>query len=160
MFGSAPYGASAYSKVGLETDIASASPHKLIILLFEGATVAVSNALQNMKSGNVAEKGKFISKSILIIESGLRSSLDKEAGGEIASNLDSLYDYMSKRLLQANLNNQPELLEEVQSLLLELKGAWEAIADKSNSSPKTSSFPQSALVIDPLAPRMSSLVKA
>jgi flagellar protein FliS len=80
-----------------------------------------------MKAGQVAAKGQSISKAIEIIDNGLRASLDKEAGGSIAEQLDSLYEYMSSRLLVANLNNQPELLEEVRRLLHELKGAWDQI---------------------------------
>jgi flagellar protein FliS len=162
MFGSSPKGANAYAKVGVETGVTSASPHKLIVMLYDGALVAVSSALHNMKSGNIAEKGKYISKAILIIDSGLRASLNKDAGGEIALNLDSLYEYMSTRLLQANLNNQPELLEEVYGLLLELKKAWDAIAGTSTASnvetltqppPKPSAY-------DSLTPRTSSLARA
>ena len=129
MFGSTQNGVNAYAKVGIETGVAAASPHKLIVMLFEGALVAVSTALQHMKAGNIPDKGKAISKAILIIDSGLRAALDKKAGGEIAESLDSLYEYMGNRLLMANLKNQPEILEEVHRLLSELKGAWDAIGD-------------------------------
>lgn len=132
MFGSSTRGANAYAKVGVETGVTSASPHKLIMMLYDGALVAIANAMQQMKSGNIPEKGKYISKAILIIDSGLRASLDKSAGGDIALNLDSLYEYMSSRLLLANVNNQPEMLEEVYHLLVELKTAWEAIAEGGN----------------------------
>lgn len=161
MFGSVKYGANAYAKVGVETGVVAASPHKLIVMLYEGALVATSSALTHMKSGNIAEKGRAVSKAILIIDSGLRASLDKNAGGDIAVNLDALYEYMSGRLLQANMNNQPELLEEVYALLLDLKSAWEAIANTgipaANSEPITSSPMQA---YDPLTPRTSSLARA
>lgn len=127
MFGSTKNGVSAYAKVGVETGVTSASPHKLIVMLFEGAMVAVSIGIQQMKMGNIQAKGQAISKAILIIDSGLRASLDKKAGGEIAESLDSLYEYMGNRLLMANLKNQPEILEEVHRLLGDLKGAWDAI---------------------------------
>jgi flagellar protein FliS len=97
-------------------------------MLFDGALAALSKAANDMKAGNIAAKGKSISHAISIIDNGLRASLDKKAGGSIAEQLDSLYEYMSGRLLAANLNNQPELLEEVRRMLLELKGAWEQIA--------------------------------
>lgn len=129
MFGSKQNGVNAYAKVGIETGVAAASPHKLIVMLFEGALVAVSTGLQHMKAGNIPAKGAAISKAILIIDSGLRAALDKKAGGEIAESLDSLYEYMGTRLLMANLKNQPEILEEVHRLLSELKGAWDAIGD-------------------------------
>jgi flagellar protein FliS len=127
MFGQAQKGVNAYAKVGIETGVAAASPHKLIVMLFEAALVALATGAQQMKAGNVPAKGAAISKAILIIDSGLRASLDKKAGGEIAESLDALYEYMCNRLLLANLKNQPEMLEEVHRLLSELKGAWDAI---------------------------------
>ena len=127
MFGSTPSGVNAYAKVGMETGVSSASPHKLIVMLFDGALVALASAINHMKAGNIPAKGAAISKAIMIIDSGLRASLDKKAGGEIAEGLDALYEYMGARLLQANLKNQVEILEEVQRLLTELRGAWNAI---------------------------------
>ena len=127
MFGSSKSGASAYANVSIETDVALASPHKLIVMLFDGALSAVTSAEVFMKAGNIPAKGKSISKAIMIIDSGLRASLDKKVGGAIAESLDALYEYMSNRLLIANLKNQPELLREVHGLLMELKTAWDAI---------------------------------
>ena len=129
MFGSRHTGVHAYAKVGMETGVVAASPHKLIVMLFDGALVALNTALNGIRSGNIAEKGKSISKAIMIIDSGLRAALDKKAGGEIAEGLDSLYEYMSGRLLTANINNDPAIVEEVQRLLIELRDAWNAIAD-------------------------------
>jgi flagellar secretion chaperone FliS len=129
MFGSRHTGVHAYANVGMETGVVAASPHKLIVMLFDGALVALSTALNGMRSGNIAEKGKSISKAIMIIDSGLRAALDKKAGGEIAEGLDSLYEYMSGRLVTANITNDPAILEEVQRLLIELRDAWNAIAD-------------------------------
>lgn len=130
MFGTMQRGVNAYAKVGLETAIVSASPHKLIVMLFDGALVAVLSALSNMKAGNIPEKGAAISKAIDIINNGLRASLNKKAGGDIADSLDSLYLYMSERLLLANLNNSTEMLEEVHGLLADLRSAWCEIGDK------------------------------
>jgi flagellar protein FliS len=135
MFGSPQKGVNAYAKVGIETGVTSASPHKLIVMLFDGALVSVSSAILHMKSGNVKEKGAAISKAIMIIDSGLRAALDKKAGGEIAEGLDALYEYMGSRLLQANLKNQVELLEEVQRLLTDLRGAWNAIGNTPAANP-------------------------
>ena len=127
MFGTQQRGVNAYAKVGLETGIGSASPHKLIVMLYDGALVAVLSAQMHMKSGNVPEKGKSISKAIQIIDNGLRASLDKKAGGQIAEGLDALYEYMSARLLAANIHNDLALLEEVQRLLTDLRETWNAI---------------------------------
>jgi flagellar protein FliS len=130
MFGSSKGGAKAYANVGVETGVSSASPHKLVILLFDGALMSVTNAMQLIKLGNVSGKGQSISKAISIIDTGLRASLDKTVGGAIAVNLDALYAYMSTRLLTANLNSDVTILQEVHGLLMELKTAWDAIGQQ------------------------------
>jgi flagellar protein FliS len=123
-------GVNAYAKVGLETSVVAASPHELIVLLFDGALAAIRSALSQMKAGSIPEKGASISKAIEILNGGLRASLDKKAGGEIAASLDGLYVYMTERLLQANLHNDPARLEEVLGLLSDLRSAWCQIAAK------------------------------
>ncbi len=135
--------ANAYARVGLETGVIAASPHKLILMLFEGARIALSLALTHMKNGEITAKGQSISKAIAIIGSGLQASLDVKAGGELAQQLNALYDYMSRRLLQANLHNKPEYIEEVTRLLGELNEAWETIGlpSSSGSSPKNAGGP-------------------
>jgi flagellar secretion chaperone FliS len=130
MFGSPRAGANVYAKVGMETGVAAADPHKLIVMLFEGAMVAVASAIQHMQAGDVEKKGAAISKAIMIIDAGLRASLNKNSGGGLALNLDSLYEYMGRRLVTANLKNQPQVLEEVYQLLKGLKSAWETIGNK------------------------------
>lgn len=163
MFGSPHSGANAYAKVGIETGVVAATPHKLIIMLFEGALAALATGLQQMNAGNIAGKGQSLSKAITIIDSGLRASLDHKSGGEIAGSLDSLYEYMSNRLVMANLNNQPEVVEEVQRLLHELKGAWESINPTAATvapSEQHSNIQAPAPARDALAPNVSRLVKA
>lgn len=118
---------SAYNKVGLESGVTSADPHKLISMLYQGALLAIANAKNGILRKDIPAKGKAISHAILIIDSGLNASLNKEVGGDLALNLSALYDYMSQRLLVANLNNDMEALDEVAKLLNDLKGAWEAI---------------------------------
>lgn len=156
MFGSMQSGANAYAKVGIETGVVAASSHHLIVMLFDGALAALAMGLQHMKTGNIADKGQAISKAIMIIDGGLRASLDKKVGGEIALSLDSLYEYMTNRLLLANLQNRTEIVEEVQRLLQELKSAWAAIAPL----PATVVPLPKAQVYDPLAPYTSQLAKA
>lgn len=129
MFGSSTRGAQSYAKVGVETGVLAASPHKLIVMLFDGAVVALRTAALHMESGNIPEKGKAISKAIQIIDNGLRASLNKEAGGQIAEGLDALYEYMSARLLTANLKNDLVILGEVQGLLVDLRDTWNAIGN-------------------------------
>ena len=127
MFGLNQRGVNLYAKVGLETGVVAASPNKLIVMLYEGAISACHSAITFMQKEDIPNKGAMLSKAISIIESGLRLSLDKKVGGEIAESLDALYGYMSKRLMLANIHNQPELINEVIKLLADLKGAWEAI---------------------------------
>jgi flagellar protein FliS len=167
MFGSNRNGASAYSNVSVETGIAAASPHKLIVMLFEGAMVAVAAAIPQMQAGDIAAKGASISKAISIIDNGLRASLNKGAGGEVALNLDALYEYMSNRLLIANLKNQPAILDEVYQLLKGLKDSWEAITPQAGGAQvqaQEQQVPQAPRpqmpAYDSLAPQTSRLVKA
>jgi len=156
MFGSTHSGATAYARVGVETGVMAASPHNLITMLFDGALVAVASAHQHMKAGHIQDKGLAISRAIMIINDGLRASLDKKAGGEIAQNLDALYAYLGNRLLEANLRNQLDTLDEVERLLKELKGAWDAI----DARPADEIPPPKTQAYDPLAPRVANLVKA
>lgn len=146
MFGTSKRGVGAYATVGLETGVAAASPHKLIIMLYDGAMVALLSAVHGMKSANVAAKGASISKAITIIDNGLRASLDKSAGGEIAHNLDALYDYMSRRLLHANIKNDVAAVEEVHGLLAELREAWVTIGDNAVPPGAAPAAPQPSLM--------------
>ena len=127
MYAVARHAVNAYSRVGTETGVMTANPHQLILMLFEGARLAVTEAGLHMQRNETTAKGEAISKAIMIIDHGLRASLDVAAGGELAEQLYALYDYMTNRLLSANLRNEPKALEEVNRLLAELHGAWEAI---------------------------------
>lgn len=128
MFGSARNAISAYQKVGVDAAIEVADPHRLILLLFAGAQAAIGNARAAMKQQQVAAKGEAISKAVDIISNGLKVSLDLEQGGEVAGQLDALYDYLVMRLLRANLDNDLSALEEVAGLLEEIHGAWREIS--------------------------------
>lgn len=132
MFGSTSYSnrAAAYARLGTETSIESASPHKLILMLYDGALLALRTASVAMESKDIPGKGKAISKAIDIITNGLKVSLDLNAGGELAERLDALYEYMSDRLLYANLHNNQAALDEVAGLLASLREAWQGIADQ------------------------------
>ncbi|MBK7665202.1 MAG: flagellar export chaperone FliS [Sterolibacteriaceae bacterium] len=125
-------GALAYKNVGVENGVSSADPHRLTLMLFEGALVSTNAARIHLENGDVPLKGSAISKAIEIISNGLKVSLDFEVGGELAQRLASLYDYMCTRLLHANVRNDLAALAEVSTLLRELKEAWEQIG-KPNS---------------------------
>jgi flagellar secretion chaperone FliS len=117
-----------YNRVNLQTGIENASPHRLIQMLIDGALSRLAQAKGHMKANSINQKGEDISMTISII-GGLRDSLDHEQGGEIASNLDSLYEYMSNRLMESNLKNDVSIIDEVHDLLAEIKLAWDAIAN-------------------------------
>jgi len=124
----------AYSQVGVESSLEGASPHQLILLLFDAAIKAVVKARLALQRNEVAVKCAAISRAMAIIQEGLQLSLDMKAGGEVAANLNDLYEYMCQQLLIANMKNQTEPLDVVGRLLLELKGGWAAIGQ--NPSPQ------------------------
>lgn len=128
MFGAPRNPTAAYASVGVETSVTTADPHKLILLLFEGAKAAILSAKMNMELGNIPKKGQLISNAIDIITNGLKASLDFEKGGDLSLKLAALYDYMAQRLLWANLKNDPAALDEVLHLLGEIHSAWVEIA--------------------------------
>lgn len=136
----AAIGIKAYANVGLESSITTADPHQLILMLYQGAILSIATAKQHMLRKEIAAKGAAISKAISIIDEGLKGSLNMDVGGELAQNLAGLYDYMSQRLLLANLKNDPAALDEVSRLLGELKSAWEAIRPAARQ--QASSLPQ------------------
>ena len=108
--------------------------NELILRMLVGAQDRLATARGHMRRAETAPKGEAIGKAIGIID-GLRASLDLEQGGEIASNLNDLYDYMNRRLVEANAADQPELLDEVSGLLGEIRSAWEQITTSEQSQP-------------------------
>jgi flagellar protein FliS len=125
----------AYNKVGIESSVDAADPLKLILMLYQGALLAIISAKNQITRNETSAKGKSISKAITIIDEGLKACLDKKSGGELAQNLASLYDYMNQRLLIANLKNDTTILDEVSKLLTELKGAWENMRTAPSPTP-------------------------
>ncbi len=125
-------GAGAYARIGVETGIEAASPHQLITMLFDGAAAAIALARRHMAAGRVAAKGQAISKAIDIVDSGLKAALDPVAGGrageQLAGNLSQLYDYVVRRLMHANLHDDPQALDEAARLLENVASAWREIA--------------------------------
>lgn len=115
-----------YQTVNTQAQAVDASPHRLIQMLMEGGLTRIAQARGAMERQQTALKGELIGKAIGII-GGLRAGLDFQQGGELASNLDMLYEYMVSRLLEANAKNQAELLDEVSGLLRNVKSGWDAI---------------------------------
>jgi len=120
-------GVNAYAKVSLESNVIGASPHELITLLFQGARRAISLARVHMQRRDFAAKGKAVGHAINIIGGGLQQSLNLEKGGDLAMRLNSLYDYMTRRLLEASLKNDESILNEVDGLLATIEEGWVAI---------------------------------
>lgn len=127
-------GIQAYAQVGVESAVMSASPHQLVVLLFDGALSAMKKATILMEQGDIPGKGQALSKAINIITNGLRAGLNHEAGGDIAANLDGLYDYMTRRLLHANLHNDVAAIEEVERLLTNIADAWKEIGPHAHAT--------------------------
>ncbi len=127
MFGKSLNPLSAYAEAGIAAKVQTASPHLLILLLFEGAASAVSMARLHLEQNDVAQRGKHISQAIDIISNGLKVSLDMETGGKLAEQLAALYDYMCRRLIAANIGNDAAALDEVARLLEEIHSAWREI---------------------------------
>jgi flagellar protein FliS len=103
------------------------SKGRLIVMLYEGAIKFMNLAVKQIETGDYAEKGKYISKAQDIINE-LNAVLDVDAGGEVASNLRRLYCFMIRRLTEANINKDPNLIREVIDLMEELNHGWKAIA--------------------------------
>ncbi|WP_392432561.1 flagellar export chaperone FliS [Yersinia sp. HM-2024] len=121
------HGSNGYAQVDLQSKLAGATPHQLITMLFDGAHNAILRAKIYFANGNVAKRGEMLSKAINIIDNGLRASLNHEIDESITGDLESLYEYMSRTLLLANLQNDPAKLTEVDGLLMDLAATWKEI---------------------------------
>ena len=120
------YAMKQYQTVNVNAQVTEADPHRLIQMLLEGGLQRIAQARGAMQYGNIPLKGELIGKAMGIV-GGLRDALDAEKGGEIANNLDNLYAFMQQRLTQANLDNDPAMLDEVAKLLREIKEGWDGI---------------------------------
>ena len=117
-----------YQQVSINSSVMGASPHHLVQMLMEGALERIALSKESMARNEIAMKGQNISRAISIV-GGLQGSLNIEAGGDIAENLSNLYDYMTGRLLVANIQNDEGILDEVSGLMMELKMGWDAMPD-------------------------------
>jgi len=123
-------GVQAYQKVGLESAVLSASPHQLVVMLFDGAHSALVRARLFLEQGNIPAKGEALSKAI---DNGLKAGLNMEVESDLPENLAALYDYMVRRLLHANLRNDAEAIVEVEVLLNNIADAWKQIGPNATS---------------------------
>ncbi|HQT00024.1 MAG: flagellar export chaperone FliS [Hydrogenophilales bacterium 16-64-46] len=137
MYSPASTAARAYAQVGIESDVIAASPHQLIVLLYQGAELSVRMAIRHIQDGELMKKSTAVTKAGSIIRDGLRAALDTGKGGELAGQLAALYDYMDQRIMLAHLQNDPAPLHEVLGLLRELREAWQAIGTSTRSTAPT-----------------------
>ena len=117
----------AYRHVGIETGVLSASPHRLIAMLFDGAQDSINQARGAIKASDQAAKGRAIARALRVVDEGLRSGLNLEAGGSLAISLNELYGYIALRLTHANLHSDERALAECAGLIEPLRSAWRAI---------------------------------
>ncbi|GAB4088062.1 flagellar export chaperone FliS [Hydrogenophaga soli] len=114
----------AYRRQSVESDVSVANPHRLVEMLFEGAIVSIGAARHALERGDIKAKCESIIKAVRIIEEGLKSNLNLSEGGELAANLDKIYDYCVLQLTQANVHNDVAALEEVSKLLGVVSDGW------------------------------------
>ena len=131
---------SRYQSVSVSSGVEDATPHRLVQMLMEGALDKIAMAKGLIERRDFAGKGQQINWALSIIN-GLRHSLDMKGGGEISRNLDDLYDYMIRRLSEANMGNDTEMLDEVSSLLIAIKSAWDAIPESVKIPPASHVIP-------------------
>ncbi|OED37943.1 flagellar export chaperone FliS [Chromatiales bacterium (ex Bugula neritina AB1)] len=120
---------SAYREVGRRSEIAGASPHRLVQMLFDGALGNLEKARLAMEENDIEARGRAINLAVDILVE-LRVSLNHEKGGEISTNLDLLYQHMQGRLMEIHRHGGPEKLREVVALLAGLSESWAAIKDQ------------------------------
>ena len=119
----------AYQSAAAHGGVAASDPHKLVVMLMDGALERITTARGCMQRGETIEKSRLINRAVSIVGE-LRSSLDMSAGGQIAANLSALYEYMCNRLLKATSENRVEILDEVSKLLHEIRSGWVSIAPR------------------------------
>ncbi len=122
------HGAHAYARVGVETGISAASPHHLVLMLFDGFLSALAQARGALRERQIEAKCRHIGRAIRIINEGLRAGLNREQGGDLAADLDDLYAYVSCRLTAGHAGNDDAALDECRRLVEPLRDAWAAIA--------------------------------
>lgn len=122
----AKFAVNSYAKVQREANVETASPHRLIDMLYEGAIDRIIQAKGAIEHNNVEMRGKKINSAISIV-GGLRMNLDLEKGGDIADNLEALYVYIQNILAKAHVKADQSLLDEAATLLGDLRSAWQQI---------------------------------
>ncbi len=131
-------GAKQYQKVNVTSEVLEADPHRLIQLLMEAALTRMAQAKGAIQRNDMQEKARLLGRVSEIIQT-LQSSLDHNNGAELAANLERLYDYMVRRLLEATSKNDTDMIDEVMGLMLEVKTGWDGIRQEYLQSVHSSS---------------------
>ncbi|GAB2747842.1 flagellar export chaperone FliS [Melaminivora jejuensis] len=119
--------ASAYQRINVETSMHTIDQHQLVSLLFEGILQSIATARGALARGDIAAKCAAVAKALRILEEGLMTALDREAGGELAANLGAVYDYALQQLILANARNDDALLGQVARLFEPIAQSWNEI---------------------------------
>jgi flagellar protein FliS len=138
------FGAKAYQQVAVDSKVRSADPHKMVLMLYDGAIEAIRLAESLLGTSKVAARCEALGKAVRIVEEGLKASVDRKAGGLLADRLVSLYDYIEMRLLQANLRKDAKALAEARVLLADLRSAWAQIGQAAQVQPAAGGRPAGA----------------
>lgn len=113
----------AYRSVAAHSGVAAADPHRLILMLLDGALERIASARGAVDNGVPEARNRLLHRAIDIVQE-LRASLNLTAGGELAANLADLYEYCGRQLLRANMESRSDLLDEVSQLLHQIRSAW------------------------------------
>ncbi len=122
--------ATAYQTSSVETVVQDASPHQLIVMLFDGLLQAINHASGALQRKDIATFGHQVGRAVRILDEGLKGGLDMQRGGEVAANMRALYDYCVRRLTQANLHHDADALAEVVRLIAPVADSWKRIGDQ------------------------------
>jgi len=125
----------AYGDVKVTTGVSSANGVQLIQMLFDGLLESLAATKGHIQNGAIVEKGKSIARASRIVI-GLQGALDFERGGDLANNLNELYGYVTRRVLHVNARNDLDALDEIYSLMNEIRSAWEGVPDLIPASPR------------------------
>jgi flagellar protein FliS len=129
-----PRTASAYERINVETHMHTLDQHTLVSMLLDGVLSAVTAARGALARNDIPAKCTSISKAVRILEEGLMTALDREHGGEVAANLEAVYDYALRRLIQANVANDDAMLQEVTRLIEPIAQGWKGMKQSNGAA--------------------------
>lgn len=119
--------ADAYRRIGVETSMHTIDQHQIIVLLYDGLLQEIARARGALARQDVPAKCDAITRALRILQEGLMTGLDLVEGGEIAQNLNALYEYCAHQLVMANARNDDARLQEVYALIEPVAQGWKAI---------------------------------